>query len=165
MIFNELPLDKKNQLHNEVLAYANSIGGINFFLQLIEDVKKEKINPLLNKTSIYNFSKGKMTWEKLIYKDTLTLLFNAMRKEEKDGDMIAGLNPKDYKLCMNMMRTLRPVKLYVNPRKEEDGEGFSFSILDTSEDKKTKVTVIFKMIFFYNTNFAKEVLSYEPKVD
>ena len=163
MIFKELPLEKRIQLHEETLSYANSIGGINFFLQMIEDIKKEKPNPLLNKSNAYNFSKGRLNWEKQIFKDTLTLLFNSMRKEEKDGDMIAGLNPKEYRACMNMMRTLRPIKLYVRPRKEEDGEGFSFPILDTSIDKKTKVTTIFKMIFFYNTDFAKEVLNYKKE--
>ena len=98
---------------------------------------------------------------KSIFKETLVSLFDAMRKEEKDGDMINGLNPKDYKATMNMMRALRPVSLEITPKNIEDANGFSVNILDASEEKKTKVTLMFKTIIFYNIDFAKEVLSYK----
>ena len=45
--------------------------------------------------------------------------------------------------------------------KEEGNKSFEFSILDTSEEKKTKVTFIFKAIFFYHLDEAKKALSYK----
>ena len=42
MNFNELDSKTKNQLHTEVKRLAMSIGGTNVFLQMIEDIKKEK---------------------------------------------------------------------------------------------------------------------------
>ena len=61
---------------------------------------------------------------------------------------------------MNMMRTLKPVSIKVTPKKEEELLGFTFSILDTSIEKKTKVSMIYKIIFFYHIDFAKDILTY-----
>ncbi len=159
MKFNDLDLNAKKELNIQINEYANSIGGINFFLQMIEDVRAEKPSALLNKTAIYHYKNGKITWSKSIYKDTLTLLFSAMRKEDKDGDILNGLNPKVYKETMNMMRTLKPVTLSISS--EDNTVGFTVDILDSSEPKKTKVDLMFKIIFFYNIEFAKDALSFK----
>ena len=159
MRFNDLDLDTKKELNKQITEYANSIGGINFFLQMIEDIRNEKPNALLNKTAIFHYTKGKITWSKSIYKDTLTQLFNAMRKEDKDGDILNGLNPKVYKETMNMMRALKPVTISI--RNEDSSSGFVVDILDSSEVKKTKVDLMFKIIFFYNIEFAKDALTFK----
>jgi len=104
MDFNKLDDNTKQQLHEEIVSHANSIGGNNFFLQMIEDIKKEKPSPLINKSGAFHYSKGKVTLSKSIFKDTLALLVDAMRREEKTGDMLNGINPKEYKAVMNMMR-------------------------------------------------------------
>lgn len=161
MNFNELSSETKNQLHEEVTQFAASIGGTNVFLQMIEDIKKEKPHALLNKSCVFHFAKAKLNWNKQIFKESLEHLFTAMRKEERDGDMLNGLNPKDYKDTMNMMRTLKPISIRVTPKKEEELRGFAFSILDTSVEKKTKVSMIYKIIFFYHVDFTKDILTYK----
>ncbi|MBU0924024.1 hypothetical protein KKG81_04000 [bacterium] len=163
MNFNELDVERKNQLHEEVKQFAMSIGGTNVFLQMIEDIKKEKPHALLNKSCVFHFAKAKLNWNKQIFKESLDQLFTAMRKEERDGDMLNGLNPKDYKETMNMMRTLKPISIKVTPKKEEDLLGFTFSILDTSVEKKTKVSMIYKIIFFYHVDFARDILTYKKE--
>ena len=163
MKFNDLDTQTKNQLHTELTKKANSIGGVNFFLQMIEDIRNEKPNSLINKTATFHYTKGKITWGKAIFKETLSLLFTSMKKEEKDGDMLNGLTPKVYKETMNMMRTLKPVIITLTPKEENLGEGFNLNILDSSEPKKTKVDIYFKIIYFYNIEFAKEALSYVAK--
>lgn len=160
MNFNDLNNEEKQQLHTELTSHANSVGGQNFFLQMIEDIKKEKPKPLLNKSAVLHYSQGKISWEKSIFKDTLTSLYDAMKREEKSGDMLDGINPKEYKVTMNMMRALKPIKLDVVP-KIEGCEGFSMQILDATEPKKTKISLLFKIVFFYNVDFAKQVLNYE----
>lgn len=160
MDFNKLDTSKKEELHQEIIAYANCMGGKNFFLKMIEDIRAVKPNPLLNKTGTFHTSKAKVTLSKSMFKETFNSLFEAIRKEEKSGDMLSGLAPKDYKTTMNVMRTLRNVSINIES-KEEGHESFDFSILDTSEEKKTKVTFIFKIIFFYHLDEAKKVLAYK----
>ena len=160
MDFNKLEISVKEELHEEIIGFANALGGQNFFLKMIEEIRDIKPNPLLNKTGTFHTSKAKVTLSKSMFKDTFNTLFEAIRKEEKSGDMLMGLAPKDYKTTMNMMRTLRSVNIIVES-KEEGHESFEFSILDTSVEKKTKVTFIFKAIFFYHLDEAKKALSYK----
>ena len=160
MNFSELDSKIKSELHEEVKGFAMSIGGTNVFLQMIEDIKKEKPHALLNKSCVFHFSKGKLNWNKQVFKESTNLLFTAMRKEEKDGDMLNGLEAKDYKETMNMMRTLKPLVITVTPKKVEEPKMFSFPILDTSVEKKTKVDLFYKMLFFYHIDFAKDALNY-----
>jgi hypothetical protein len=160
MNFNDLTREEQSNLHITLTQYAIKIGGVNSFLQMIEDIRVAKPKALLNKTAIFHYKNGKISWGKSIFKDTLTILYNAMAKEERDGDIIAGLNPKEYKATMNMMRTLKPIIVTILP-KDENLEKFSFHMLDSKIDKKTKIDLIFKIIFFFNINFAKEVLAYK----
>lgn len=162
MNFNDLSPQEQIKLHEELISYANGIGGLNPFLQMLEDIRDEKPKPLLNKTAIFHYSSGKILWGKSIFKDTLDTLYSAMVKEERDGDMLEGLSPKEYKNVMNMMRTLKPITVTVQP-KDENGKNFEFMILDTTVEKKTKVSLLFKIIFFYNIDFAKQVLMYKGK--
>jgi len=161
MKFNDLNLETQKQLHMQLTQYMNSLGGMNFFLQMMEDIREEKPSSLLNKTAIYHFKQGKITWGKSIYKDTLTLLFSAIRKEEKDGDMLNNLNPKAYKETMNMMRALKPVTITISSDDIENTNTFTFNILDSSEPKKTKIDLMFKVIYFYNIEFAKDALNFK----
>ena len=163
MNFSELDSKIKSELHEEVKGFAMSIGGTNVFLQMIEDIKKEKPHALLNKSCVFHFAKAKLNWNKQIFKDSLDQLFIAMRKEERDGDMLNGLNPKDYKETMNMMRTLKPLIITVTPKKVDEPKMFSFPILDTSVEKKTKVDLFYKMMFFYHVDFAKDVINYKTE--
>ena len=160
MNFNDLNTDEKVQLHKELSQYAQDIGGLNPFLQMLEDIRAQKPKALLNKTATFHYSSGKINWTKSIYKETLNTLYSAMVKEERDGDMIEGVSPKEYKNIMNMMRALKPVTVTVIP-KDKACKSFIFNILDTTVEKKTKVLLLFKIIFFYNMDFAKKVLMYK----
>jgi len=163
MNFKKLTKEQQENLYTEFLSSATSFGGKNRFLKMVEAVKIEAESPLLNKERNFKFSNGKISWNKSIYKDTLHLLHNSMKKEEKDGDIFIDLNPKDYKATMNMVRTLKPIQITFQPKNYEDGNGFILSILDTSENRKTKVTTLFKAIFLYHISFIKEVLSFKSE--
>lgn len=160
MDFNKLDNNLKEKLHNEFSTYVEVLGGKNFFLKMIEEIRAEKPNPILNKSGTFHTSKAKITLSKSMFKETFTLLFDAIRREEKTGDMLDGIDPKNYKATMNMMRTLKSVTVTIQS-KDEDKKSFSFPILDISEEKKTKVTFVFKAIFFYHLNEAKKAISYE----
>lgn len=162
MDFNKLDKKIKEELHKEFISCAEILGGKNAFLKMIEEIKEQKPSPLLNKTGTFHTSKAKINLSKSMFKDTLATLFNSIRKEEKSGDMLEGLEPKEYKTTMNMMRTLKSATVTISSKEEEE-KSFSFSILDTSEQKKTKVTFTFKALFFYHLDEAKKALSYEVK--
>ncbi len=163
MNFNELETDKKEKLHQMILKAAMSVGGKNFFLKMIEDIKKETKHPLLNKSMAFRWTMGRMSWNKPVYKDTLILLFEGMKNEEKNGSILASLAPRKHKTTSNMMRALKPLKFTAMPKNQKEGEGFSFAVFDVIEGENTKVSDMFKTIFFYNIDFAKKALSYEEK--
>jgi len=146
MVFKDLSKEQQEKMHIDFMSSAMSVGGRNPFLQIIEDVKAESITPLLNKHKAFNLTNGKVIWNKSIYKDTYTLILDSMRKEEKDGDILIDLKPKDYRRIMNMMRAIRPIELVFRPKNSKNGKGFIIPILDTSEDRKTKFSTIFKSI-------------------
>lgn len=160
MNFNKLDDKLKQQLHEEIISYANSVGGKNFFLKMIEEIREQKPNPILNKSGIFHTSRLKISLSKTIFKDTFSTLYDAIRREERVGDMLNSVDTKEYKNCMNMMKTLKSTLITIETKNKEDGEGFSFPILDASEEKKTKVTFIYKVIFFYHLDEAKKALNY-----
>lgn len=159
MDFNKLDKNTKQELHSLFTEYSEIVGGQNSFLKMIEEIRDIKPSPLLNKSGAFHTSKIKVSLSKSIYKETFSTLFDAIRREEKTSDMLDGIEPKKYKEAMNMMKTLKSVIINFEVKNEE-GKSFSFPILDTSEEKKTKVTFFFKAIFFYNLNEAKKVLNY-----
>lgn len=162
MDFNKLDKNLKEELHKEFASYANILGGTNFFLKMIEEIREQKPNPLLNKSGMFHTTKAKVTLSKSMFKDTFSTLFDAIRREERNGDMLNGIETKEYKATMNMMRTLKSVNITIQGKNENE-DSFSFDILDTREEKKTKVTFVFKTIFFYHLDEARKVLTY--KVD
>ncbi len=163
MNFHKLETQTKIKLHKDLLSNAMSIGGKNIFLQLIEDIREIEENPLTLKTRVISYAKGKIKWNKAIYKDTHILLLEAIKKEEKDGNILEGLTPKKQKAMTNMLKTLNPLTFTIKPKNQNDGVGFTFKIIDFSDTKHTKIDMMFKIIFFYNIDFAKQVLRYEVK--
>jgi len=155
MNYNHLDEAQKLPIKKELEEAASMCGGVNFFLQMIEEIREEKPKALLNKAATFHYSKGKIIWTKSIFNDTLSILFDAIRNEERNGDILKDVPTKEYKKIMNMMRTLKPVSLTVMPK---EGTELSIDILDTREPKKTKVSLMFKTLFFYNIDFAKTVL-------
>lgn len=160
MNFKDLSIEEKKQINELLTKYADSIGGINFFLQLLDDIKKEATFPLLNKSNVYHFSKGKVSWSKAIYKDTKLLLHNYLKNMDKDEKYLSTVKPKEKKNIDNMMRTLKPVEIKVKSKNNSD-EGFSFNLIDITDEKNVKVSLSYKIIFFYGKDFAKQALSFK----
>ncbi len=158
MNFNKLNVEVKQQLHEEITNFANLFGGKNSFLTMIEEIREQKPNPILNKSGIFHTSKVKITLSKSIFKDTFSTLYDAIRREEKTGDMLNSVETRDYKNTMNMMKTLKNVTITFASK--ENSETFVLPILDASEEKKTKVSFLYKIIFFYHLDEAKKALNY-----
>lgn len=143
-------------IKNEIQTYANLTCDIESFKQLLKDLKDAKPFALLNKSLKFNNTDFTITWNKPLQKDTLKVLANAIRKENKTGDMLDGLEPDAYQDTLSMMKTLKPLEIKVIHKK--NNKEFVFNILDTSEEKNTKVTLMYKILFFYSYSYLHKVL-------
>ncbi len=158
MNFTDLSPKDKKQLHEEIVSHAHNIGGENVFLQMVEDIREAGMILLLEKSTAFRFNGGNINWSKSIYKDTLTLLLEALKS---DGDMFEGLKVKKQKSMLNMLKTLKPVIIRVKPKNMKDGEGFTLSIVETDIKDKATISLMFRIIFFEPIGFTKEALAYE----
>jgi len=163
MKFKDLSVEEKVAIHQALLANATALGGKNFLLQLIEDVKKEPVHPLSSKEKHFSFSKGFVQWDKAIYQETLDGLFTAILTQEREGDVFSGLKEKEKKRTMNMLKTLKPVTIQVKPKNIKEGDGFALSIVELLAEDKPQISLMFRVLFFYNIDFAKTALSFEVK--
>ena len=150
-------LDKNTllKLNTQLNDYANKIGGKFNFLQMLEDIRSIK-QPLLKKTASLHYDSGKIYWNKNIFQDKSDLLFQTMKKIEVDGDMYKNLNDYKKKKVINMLKALKPIIFEVLPN-DENLEGFEFNLINENNE----ISMIFKIIFFYNIGFAKEILNYK----
>jgi hypothetical protein len=162
MEFYRLDNETKERINKILLETALKFGSKNNFLQLIETMRREKENPLLNKSNVYHHTNCKINWQKTIHKESLSALFYAVKKEEKDGNILQNLAPKDFKTTLNMTKALNSVEFVITP-KNDTVSAFSFPLFDEVGDKDPKIGIIFKAFFFYPIEYLKKGLAYEVK--
>jgi len=161
--FNNLNDTLKAEYHKQLLEYAENFGGKNFFLQLLEAIRKTKPHPLIAKNSEFRFSRGTIKWGKVIFKDKLTLLLDIRINESKNGTLLPDKEDKSYKKVMNLLRTLGPIEFDVIPKHLKDGDGFVMKPFEIIDENTTKLNPIFDAIFFCSVDTIKKVLNYEVK--
>jgi hypothetical protein len=162
--FNTLSDSEKQKYHEMLVDSANSLGGKNFFLQLLEEIRKTKPHPLIHKNSEFSFSKGSLKWNKVIFKDKLTLLLSIRVNEGKNGTLLPAKDDKSYKKVMNLLRTLGPVEFSVKPKNREDGDGFSMRAFEIIDENTTLLNPLFDAVFFCSVDTIKKILNYEAKI-
>ncbi len=162
--FNKLDDAQKAEYHKQLLEYAESFGGKNFFLQLLEAIRKTKPHPLIAKNSEFRFSRGTIKWSKVIFKDKLTLLLDIRVNESKNGTLLPDKEDKKYKKVLNLLRTLGPIEFNVTPKHLKDGDGFVMKPFEIIDENTTRLNPIFDAIFFCSVDTIKKVLNYEAKL-
>jgi hypothetical protein len=161
--FNTLDEASKETYHKQLSECAVAFGGINFFLQLLEAVRKAKPHPLLAKHSEFTFSHGSIKWNKVIFKDKLSLLMKVRVNENKNGNLIPSKEDPSYKNVMNLLRTLHPLKFEVTPKSTNEGEGFSVHPFDEINAYTTRLNPVFDVLFFCSIDTVKKILNFESK--
>ena len=161
--FNELSDAEKTAYHLQLIKCADSFGGMNFFLQLLEAIRKNKPHPLQAKHMEFKFSRGIIKWNKIIFKDKLSLLMKIRVNENEDNNLLPSEDDASYKKVMNLLRTLRPLEFYVSPKNDKDGEGFMVRPFDVINDNTTRLNPIFDALFFCSVETTKKALNYTPK--
>lgn len=159
--FNNLDDDAKAQYHKQLIECADAFGGTNFFLQLLEAIRKTKPHPLTAKHSEFKFSRGTIRWDKVIFKDKLTLLLKVRVNESENQNFLPSREHKSYKNVMNLVRTLSPIEFEVTPKNLNDGEGFTLRAFDKIDDETTRLNPVFDALFFCSVDTIKKVLAYK----
>ena len=161
--FNNLDDAAKSAYHKQLTKCADAFGGMNFFLQLLEAIRKTKPHPLTAKHCEFRFSRGIVKWEKVIFKDKFTLLAAIRVTENEDGNLLPDKEDKSYKKVMNLLRTIQPIEFEVLPKNQKDGDGFTFRAFDIVDKDVTRMNPVFDALFFCSVDTIKKVLTYTPK--
>ena len=161
--FNNLDTTAKSAYHHQLLKCAEAFGGVNYFLLLLEAIRKTKPHPLTAKHCEFRFSRGLVKWEKVIFKDKLTLLTSIRVNENRDGNLLPPKDDHSYKKVLNLLRTVQPIEFTVMPKNNKDGEGFSFHAFDIVDKDTTVINPVFDAVFFCSVDSIKKVLTYTPK--
>jgi len=160
---NTLNENEQQAIQEELNRCAEAFGGVNYFLQLLEAIRKTKPHPLVAKNSEFKFSRGKISWDKVIFNDKLSLLMKIRVNEEENNNLLPAKDAASFKKTLNLLRTLKPIEFKVFPKNRADGEGFSVHAFDIIDDETTRLNPIFDALFFCAVDSVKKSLSYTPK--
>jgi hypothetical protein len=159
--FNNLSDEEKEHFHQLLTNCANSFGGINFFLQLIEGIREAKSHPLSSRHQDFLSELGTIRWGKTIFNDKIQLIEKMRKVKNEDNNFLPTKEDKNYKRILNLIRTLKPITFSVRPNLRDSGEGFDFPAFDTIDSEVTKMNPIFNALFFCNIETVKKILNYK----
>ena len=163
--FNKQNEDTKAFIHLFMKKAAQTVGGVNFLLSLLEAIKSKGLYPLAHKECKISSNNTIIKWNKVVFKDKVELLQKILAQHKSsqnpDFNILADQNTKMRKNILNMAKTLAPVEFVVTPQNSNDGEGFSFRVFEETKDESIKLNPIFIAIFFCSVEFSKKALKYE----
>lgn len=161
--FNTLDDSAKQAYHDQLIVYADAFGGKNFFLQFLEAIRKTKPHPLSAKNCLFHFPQGKVSWNKVIFQDKISLLMKVRVNESEQGNLLPDPESKTYKNVLNLVRTLNPIVFTIKLKEMEEGSELTLHPFEIIDDKTTRLDPVFDAIFFCAIETVKKVLNYEPK--
>ena len=163
--FNNQLEDSKALIHLLIKKSADSIGGTNFLLGLLEAMKEKKPNALMFKACHIDSNEATITWNKIVFKDKLDILEEIIRthksSEGTDFNILENDSEKKKKKILNMVKTVAPIEFTVTPKDANNGAGFNFKIFESVEDTSVKLNPLFIALFFCSAEFIKKALKYE----
>lgn len=163
--FMTLTDDEKRLHHLALLRCAESFGGKNFFLHLLEAIRETKPHPLIAAHHQFRMDLGTITWNKVIFNDKLQLLFTARVLEGKQGNFLPPKEDKQYKKVLNLVRTLSPITFEITPADAKNGAGCTVRPFDRIDAETTRLNPLFDALFFCAIDTVKKVLNYTPRSD
>ena len=162
--FDGLSEEEKTNYHNQISKCAASFGGSNYFLQLLEAIRNTSPHPLTAKSSEFKFELGTVKWNKVIFKDKLTLLMKIRPNEGENDTLILDKEDKNYKKVMNLLRTIKPITFEVHPSDPAMGKGFQVHPFEVIGENITRLDLVFDVVFFCPIDTVKEILDYSEKI-
>jgi hypothetical protein len=159
--FNNLTDKEKLHYHTILTTVSSNYGGLNFFLQLIEALRDSSPHPLTSRHQDFLFDLGNIRWNKTIFNDKVLLIEKLRKEKNKDGNLLENKEGKEYKKCINLIKTLSPITFSVRPSLRDNGEGFDFKAFDKIDEERTKFNPIFEALFFCPLDTVKKILNYK----
>ena len=163
--FNQQTKETQEFIHHFMLRASQSIGGVNFLLTLIEVMRNDKPNPLINKKCSIETHNTIIEWEKIVFKDKFDLLESILVMQKSVNLQTLNLldtpNQKQKKKILNMVKTLAPIEFKVTPKDVKNGNGFSFKIFESIENDEVTINPIFVALFFCSKEYTKRAMKYK----
>lgn len=162
-----------NQQNDEIKAFnhllitkcAQSVGGANFLLGLIEAIKEKKPNALIDSACKVDSKELKISWNKIVFKDKFDVLEDVLRShksaENQNFNLLDNESQKKKKKILTMVKTLAPLEFKVITKGALNEEGFNFKIFEISNEDNVTINPIFAAMFFCSTEYFKKALKYE----
>ena len=156
--YNSLDDVTREQLRQQINECAQSLGGKNYFLQLLEAIRAEDHHPLVAKDLSFRFNHGIVKWKKVIFKDKVHLLIKLLKNSETNGNLMPKKGDKNYKTIMNLLRTLGPMKFKIQPKNSNDGGGYILHPIDIIDENNSQINFMFEVVFFLPLYIVKKIL-------
>jgi len=101
------------------------------------------------------FTRGEVTWNKVIFQDKLSLLLKVRTSEsERENFLIEG-----DKKVLNLVRTLAPIKFSITAKSSKNS--YELHAFDKVDEKRTLLNPLFDAIFFCSIETVKKVLNFK----
>ena len=155
--YNSLDDVTKEDLRKQINDCDQSLGGKNYFLQLLEAVRAEHHHHLMAKDLSFRFKHGIVKWKKVIFKDKVQLLTKLLKNSEINGNLMPKKGDKNYKTIMNLLRTLGPMKFKIKPKNRNDGDGYILHPIDIIDENTSQINFMFEVIFFLPLYIVKKI--------
>ena len=157
--YNSLDDITKEDLRKQINDCAESLGGKNYFLQLLEAIRAEHHHPLMAKDLSFRFKHGIVKWKKVIFKDKVQLLIKLLKNSEINSNLMPKNGDKNYKTTMNLLRTLGPMKFKIQPKNSNDGDGYILHPFDIIDENTSQINFMFDVVFFLPLYIVKKVFN------
>lgn len=162
--FDKQSDETKALIHLLMKKSADSIGGTNFLLGLLEAMKEKKPNALMHSGCKIESNEASMRWNKIVFKDKLDILEDVIRShkssEGPDFNILENDSEKKKKKILNMVKTLSPIEFIITPSNAENGAGFNFKVFESIEDNSVKLNPLFTAMFFCSTEYMKKAIKH-----
>ena len=155
--YDSLDHGKKQDLKNQLIKYATSFGGKNHFLCLIEALRLAHPHPLMAKGACFRFNKGIIKWEKVIFKEKVNLLITLIRDNDRNNNLMPIDGHRNYKIIINLLRTIGPMKFEVRPKNSKDGDGFILRPIEIIDKNTCRINFMFEVLFFLPIQLIKKI--------
>ena len=149
----------KQYYKKQITNCAQSLGGKNYFLQLLEAIRAAHPHPLMAKDYSFRFAHGIVKWKKVIFKEKVFLLIELFKDRESNGNLMPKKGDKRYKTIMNLLRTIGPIEFEICPKNSKNGDGFILRPFDIIDDNTLHLNFMFEVLFFLPLYIVKQVFN------
>jgi hypothetical protein len=163
--FNDLEDGVKQLYHEKLIECSTKFGGVNFFLQMVEALRKNKPHPLIASNCDFRFPLGYIRWNKVLFQDKVTLIIKLRSKDCYNENVLPTKGDKNYKNIYNLICTLKPIIFSIKRKNLSDGEGFECTVFDIIDDKTTKLNPVFDVLFFWHIDMIRKAFNYKSSVE